>query len=118
MLRRCEDAGLPVLVHLGSGPSSDVEAVLDACPRLKLVVAHAGIPHYERLWRLERLCFDLAGPLVSEGMARRLLRAVGPARVLYGSDGPVGLRSPRGHRYEPPALPDPVMGENLIALLD
>lgn len=118
ILRRCEDAGLPVLAHLGTGPSNDVEAVLDACPRLKLVVAHAGIPHFERLWRLERLYFDLAGPLVSEGMGRRLLRAVGPDRVLYGSDAPVGLRAPHGHRYQLPPLPDPVMGENLLALLE
>jgi hypothetical protein len=118
VLRRCEDAGLPVLVHLGAGPSSDVEAVLDACPRLKMVVAHAGIPHYERLWRLQRLNFDVAGPLVSAGMGKRLLEAVGPSRVLYGSDGPIGLRSAHGHRYELPALPDRVMGENLRSLVD
>lgn len=118
ILRRCEGAGLPVLVHLGPGPSSDVAAVLDACPRLKLVVAHAGIPHYEPLWQLERVYFDVAGPLVSAGMRKRLLRAVGPARVLYGSDAPVGIRSPDGHRYDFPSLPDSVMGDNLLALLD
>jgi predicted TIM-barrel fold metal-dependent hydrolase len=118
ILRRCEDAGLPVLVHLGMGPSSDVEAVLDACPRLRLVVAHAGIPHYEPLWRLQRLYFDIAGPLVSHRIARRLLDAVGPARIFYGSDGPVGLRSAHGHHYELPALPERVLGQNLASFLD
>src|SRR5439155_9468675 len=45
LLQRCEQRHLPVLVHLGLGPPEDVEAVLDRCPELELVLAHGGIPH-------------------------------------------------------------------------
>src|SRR5438067_6980673 len=50
ILQRCEERGLPVLVHLGLGPPEDVEAVVDRLPNLELVLAHGGIPHFERLW--------------------------------------------------------------------
>jgi len=119
VLRRAEREGLPVLAHLGLGPPEDVEHVLDTCPKLKLILAHAGIPHFDRLWRVDspRLLFDIAGPLVPERMPARLLRAVGPERVVYGSDAPIGVRLPNGHGYELPSLPDRAMGENLASLL-
>ena len=119
LIRRCESGGLPVLAHLGLGPPEDVEAVLDACPRVKLILAHAGIPHFERLWRLPRIRFDVALPaLVSRSTVRRLLAAVGPDRVLFGSDAPVGIRTDGRHRYRLLPLPDRAMGENFVALLD
>jgi predicted TIM-barrel fold metal-dependent hydrolase len=119
LIKRCESGGLPVLVHLGLGPAEDVEAVLDACPRVKLILAHGGIPHFERLWRLPRVRFDIALPaLVSRSTVRRLLDVVGPDRVLFGSDAPVGIRSNGGHAYDVPPLPDRAMGENFLVLLD
>jgi predicted TIM-barrel fold metal-dependent hydrolase len=119
LITRCESAGLPVLAHLGLGPPEDVEAVLDACPRVKLILAHGGIPHFDRLWRLPRVRFDVAlRALVSRSTIRRLLDAVGPDRVLFGSDAPVGIRTNGGHTYDVPPLPDRVMGENFLALLD
>ncbi|MFN2545722.1 MAG: amidohydrolase family protein [Actinomycetota bacterium] len=117
-LQRCEREGLPVLVHLGLGPPEDVEAVLDRCPKLKLVLAHGGIPHFERLWQVPRVRFDVAlRALVSESTIMRMLAAVGPDRVLFGSDAPPGLRAGDGHRYELPRLPDRAMGANVEALL-
>src|SRR5260221_3656090 len=50
LLQRCAQHGLPVLAHLGFGPAEDVTATLDRVTGLKLVVAHAGLPHFERLW--------------------------------------------------------------------
>lgn len=119
VLKRCEAAGVPVLAHLGRGPAADVHAALDACPRLKLILAHAGIPHFEQLWRLPRVLFDVASPrtLVSNRMIRRLVGAVGPERVVFASDGPTGLRDDGGYSYPEPPIPDRALGENLIALL-
>lgn len=119
ILRRCEERGLPVLAHLGFGPPEDVAIVLHALPRLKLVLAHAGIPHFERLWRLKRVRFDTAAvpALISRGMVRRLLGAVGPDRVVFGSDAPIGIRARGGYRYDPPPLPERALGPNLEALL-
>ncbi|MGH9013989.1 MAG: amidohydrolase family protein, partial [Acidimicrobiia bacterium] len=122
LLDRCEARGLLVLVHLGFGPPEDVAAVVDACPDLKLIVAHAGMPHFERVWRLDRVLFDVAGlwggiGMLPQRLVGRLLDAVGPDRVIYGSDGPSGLRVEGGHRYELPPLPDQAMGANFLRLL-
>jgi predicted TIM-barrel fold metal-dependent hydrolase len=117
VLERAAAAGIPVLAHLGTGPAEDVEAVMDRLPRLKLVLAHAGIPHFERLWTLPGIRFDVAAPLVSRRTMRRLVRAVGPERVLYGSDAPIGIRGSGGHAYDLPPLPDRAMGQNLLDLL-
>jgi uncharacterized protein len=123
LLKRCEEKDLPVLAHLGLGPPEDVERVLEACPRLRLVLAHGGIPHFDRLWRLPRVRFDVAlRALVSESTVRRMIDAVGPDRVLFGSDAPAGLRvgagPASGHRYDVPPLPAPVMAPNALTLLD
>jgi predicted TIM-barrel fold metal-dependent hydrolase len=118
ILERAQGADLPVLAHLGTGPAEDVEIVLERLPKLKLILAHAGLPHLERLWRLPRLNFDVAAPqLVSRGTVGRLVKAVGPERVVFGSDAPIGIRKGDGHRYDPPPLPSRCFGDNLSALL-
>lgn len=120
LLRRCEAAGLPVLAHLGLGPAEDVAEVLERCPKLKLVLAHAGLPHFERIWALPRVFFDVASPrtLVSRRTIERLLGAAGAARVVFASDGPIGLRRNGAHAYrDETGLPDRSMGPNLEALL-
>jgi predicted TIM-barrel fold metal-dependent hydrolase len=120
VLKRCEAAGIPVLAHLGFGPASDVGAVLDACPKLKLILAHAGVPYFEQLWRLERVMFDVAaaGLLIGNRMIEKLVTAVGPHRVIYGSDAPVGIRRDGAYAYGVPHLPDRAMGANVVSLLD
>jgi len=118
VLKRCAENDLPVIVHLGFGPASDVEHVLDEVPSLKLVVAHAGLPLFGKLWTTPRVFFDVAAPqLVSRRVIRRLLQRVGPGRVLFGSDAPIGIRSDGTHRYDPPPLPDRAMGANVESLL-
>jgi len=120
ILSRVADAGLPVLAHLGFGPPEDVEIVLEKVPNLKLILAHAGIPHFERLWRLPRVKFDVAATpaLISRGTVKRLLDAVGPSRVVFGSDAPIGIRARGGvYRYNPPPLPSQCYGETLASFL-
>ena len=118
LLERCQERGLPVLVHLGLGPPEDVAEVVDKLPNLNLILAHGGIPHFEKLWRLPRVRFDVALPaLCSEATVRRMLAAVGPDRVLFGSDAPAGIRTDgRGHAYKLPPLPERSMGANVEAL--
>ena len=120
VLERAASARLPVLAHLGFGPPEDVEMVLEKVPSLKLILAHAGIPHFERLWRLPGVLFDVAAPqLVSRGTIKRMVAAVGPSRVVFGSDAPVGIRARGGgYRYNPPPLPSRCFGDTLASVLD
>lgn len=120
VLERVAAAGMPVLAHLGFGPPDDVEIVLEKLPTLKLILAHAGIPHFERLWALPRVMFDVAATpaLISRGTVKRLVDAVGPSRVVFGSDAPVGIRGRGGvYRYNPPPLPSRCYGDTLASLL-
>jgi len=105
--RRCEEKGLPLLVHLGGGrQTGNFKALLDNCPRLKLILAHLAIPHFQKSWKLikeEKNCFvDISGSYINAFMVRRAVKALGPDKVIFGSDGPVPLRCKAGgHSYEP-----------------
>ena len=93
--RRCEELGLPVLIHLGFGERGRWRVLADACPRLRIVFAHAAIPHFDRIWGDirddRRLWLDVSSPYLDEALARDAVRAVGPERVLYGTDAPYGF---------------------------
>lgn len=119
LLQRAARAGLPVLAHLGFGARDDVAYVLERAPGLKLILAHAGIPLFERAWHLP-VWFDVAArELASDGMVARLVRAVDPARVIYGSDAPVGIRvRTGGYAYPQRSIPERALGANLEALLE
>lgn len=105
--RRCEEKGLPLLVHLGGGrQTGNFEVLLDNCPRLKLILAHVAIPHFQRSWKVikeQKNCFvDISGSYLNASMVRKAVKALGPDKVIFGSDGPVPLRCRAGgHSYEP-----------------
>ncbi len=98
--RRCEELGLPILIHLGFADHGDWRVLTSACPKLRLVFAHAGIPHYQRMWGDIRdnpnLMLDVSSPFLSERLVRRATKAVGPERVLYGTDAPYGFHQHDG----------------------
>jgi predicted TIM-barrel fold metal-dependent hydrolase len=98
--RRCEELGLPILIHLGFAEYGDWRLLTDACPKLRLVFAHAGIPHYHRIWGAihdnPNLMLDVSSPFLNERLIRRATKAVGAERVLYGTDAPYGFHEHDG----------------------
>lgn len=98
------EAGLVVLVHSGWGWNSAPGLVADLArsfPDVNIVMGHAGRYGYHReaiaVGRdLPNLYFDVAG-LSTPGAVEELVRGVGPARVLFGSDHPY---SPLGFELE------------------
>jgi uncharacterized protein len=132
--RRCEELGMPILIHLGFGDRGAWKVLADACPDLRLVFAHAGIPHYVRMWdevrRYPHLHVDVSGPFLDEKLIRRAVAALGPERVLYGTDAPYGFHDATGAydygaiRARVERLPlaardvERVLGDNVAALLD
>lgn len=100
---RCEELGLPILIHLGFGARGHWQALRARCPGLRIVFAHAGMPHFGRMWQDIRddpgLYIDLSSPYLSEGLARRAVAACGPERALFGTDAPYGFRE-ADHSYD------------------
>jgi uncharacterized protein len=114
------DAGMPVVLHAGSGPvgteftgPAPVAGLLARHPRLRLVIAHAGAPEYAEFLdlaeRFERVGLDttmaftdffaeMGGPYPVDLLPR--LRDLGLAgRVYLGTDFP-NIPYPYGHQLE------------------
>jgi predicted TIM-barrel fold metal-dependent hydrolase len=100
--RRCEELKLPVLIHLGDRDRGDWKVLTDAAPQLRIIFAHAGMPHFQRMWDEVRLrpnlYVDLSSPYLSENLIRDAVAALGPRRALYGTDAPYGFPEP-DHSY-------------------
>jgi predicted TIM-barrel fold metal-dependent hydrolase len=97
----CEERRRPMLVHLGAGRErGDFRRLPERFPRLSVVYAHAGIPWYRALWeyavRRDNVFVDLSSPYLDKALRHETLRALGPSRCLYGSDGPYGYPGPDG----------------------
>jgi predicted TIM-barrel fold metal-dependent hydrolase len=131
--RRCEELGLPILIHLGFAERGRFGLLVDRCPRLRLVLAHAAMPWWDRAWpdiaRNPSLFVDVSSPYLSERLVRRAVDAVGPDRALFGTDAPYGFHEPDGSydyghvRGWVERLPlrsgeiDRVLGGNVVRLL-
>jgi len=106
LARRCRELSLPLLIHLGGrADTGNIEGLLNACPGLKVILAHAGLPYFRRVWGLldrhPGLHMDLSGPYLSGRFVENVVRAVGSRRLLFGTDAPYGLRTGDGYSYQP-----------------
>ncbi|MGW7547299.1 amidohydrolase family protein [Streptomyces sp. NPDC054770] len=100
------DAGIPVVIHCGSGPApgkhtgpGPVARVLARHPRLRLIVAHMGMPEYEEFLGLAERYAEvrLDTTMAFTDFTERFMPFPPPAlsrvaalgdRVLFGSDFP------------------------------
>ena len=100
ILRRCEELGMPVLIHLGFRARGDFRHMATRYPKLTIISAHAGFPFFDDLWvhaaDLPNLFVDLSSPYISERLARACVAAMGPERCLYGTDAPYGFHADDG----------------------
>lgn len=103
LLRRVEELGLPVLIHLGFRKRGDYRAIVERFPRLRVIAAHAGFPFYDALWSFGKahrnLYVDLSSPYIDEPLARDAVRALGAERCIYGTDAPYGFHTD-DHSYD------------------
>ncbi|MCA9578952.1 MAG: amidohydrolase [Myxococcales bacterium] len=95
ILARCQELGLPVLIHLGFRKGGDFRGICAQYPKLNVISAHAGFPFYKDLWRFKDECpnlhVDLSSPYIDERLARASVTAMGAERCLYGTDAPYGF---------------------------
>ncbi len=100
----CRDNRYPLLIHLGArGGSGDYRRLPDKFPGLKLVYAHAGIPYFQELWSYikdkDGVYVDLSSPYLNSALVAKTVDFLGPAKCLYGTDGPYGAQ-PLGKDYD------------------
>lgn len=94
----CQTLNLPILIHLGFGKRGRWQLLTSRYPRLRMIFAHAGMPHFGRMWpdiaENRNLRVDLSSPYLDEKLVRRAVRAIGPERSLFGTDAPYGFHQP------------------------
>ena len=96
----CREHGYPMLLHLGCREGSgDFRRLPERYPGLKIIYAHAGIPHFRKLWSYvkdkEGAYVDLSGPgYLDKKFIGEAVAFLGADKCLYGTDGPYGEQNP------------------------
>ncbi|MDR3542455.1 MAG: TatD family hydrolase [Desulfosporosinus sp.] len=89
----CQEHNLPMLIHL-SAQSNCYHYLPEKFPTLKIIYAHAGLPHWRKLWQdmysYKNVYIDLSSVLTKE-VAELAVKAMGYHKCLYGTDGPYGM---------------------------
>ena len=94
----CSEKGLPMLMHQGSRKdTADIMPLLSSFPKLKLILAHLGIPWFKRSFDLAKtnpnVYLDISGPYLSASIIQKAVKKVGASKLIYGTDAPYGLRT-------------------------
>ncbi|MDD1778332.1 MAG: amidohydrolase family protein [Candidatus Helarchaeota archaeon] len=93
--------GKPMLLHLGFEEKGNFDALLQAVPDLKLILAHAAFPYYSKTWKAIKdnpnIFIDLSQTVyVDETITRHAVKMLGAERCLFGTDGPYGSPGAQG----------------------
>ncbi len=95
----CQERNCPLIIHLSSQPGC-YRHLPEKFPRLKVIYAHAGIPHFRKIWEYvktkKNVYLDLSSDYLDENIAGLTVKAVGHEKCLYGTDGPYGIERPGG----------------------
>jgi predicted TIM-barrel fold metal-dependent hydrolase len=97
---KCQELNLPILMHLGSRPeTSNIQNLVTRFPRLNFILAHLGIPWFQKTWAMARdlpnIYLDISGPYLSKSIVAKAVKTIGPDKLIYGTDAPYGLRTTR-----------------------
>lgn len=130
--RILEPYGKPLLIHLPFDCKDDILALVDKYPKVNFILAHCAFPYFDMIWPelvgRKNVYVDISsGAYIDGRMAGRALKAFGPDRLLYGTDGPFGFLDSSGEfdmraEYEfatkriPADALDAVSGENFMKL--
>jgi predicted TIM-barrel fold metal-dependent hydrolase len=92
----CVENKLPLLMHLGGDDAcGDFRYLPGRHPELKIIYAHAAVPHYRAVWEYaeikQNIYIDLSSPIfTNESILSEAVDAMGAERCLFGTDGPYG----------------------------
>ncbi len=87
----------PLLIHMGFRDRGPVLHLAKKYPSVNFILAHAAFPFFDAMWpemaQLPNLYVDISSACyVDAKMARRAVNSLGPHHVIFGTDGPYGVR--------------------------
>ena len=98
----CESKNTPMLIHLSSERDS-YKYLPEKYPKLKLIYAHAGLPFWKKLWKYIKnqpnVFVDTSSDYLTLSMVKNAVEALGYRKVLYGCDGPYGMKQFNQYDY-------------------
>jgi uncharacterized protein len=127
ILEKCVELGFPILAH--STPQ-ECEYLLGHVPECRFIMAHGGgQPFAKGDWnraimaaqRFENLYLDTASSTIDTGFVEACVAALGPERIIFGTDTPLldpwpQLVKIRDSRLSPAEL-ELIMGGNILRLM-
>jgi len=128
----CESRGIPMIIHLSSERDS-YKYLPEHYPQLKLIYAHAGLPFWKKLWKYVKdqpnVFVDTSSDYLTPLIVQKVVEALGYRKVLYGCDGPYGMKQFNQYDYyekrnwiDSLQIPDHqkeyILGKNFLELID
>jgi uncharacterized protein len=128
----CESKGIPMIIHLSSEPDS-FKYLPENFPKLKVIYAHAGLPFWKKLWKYVKdqpnVFVDTSSDYLNPSIVKKVVEALGYRKVLYGCDGPYGMKKFNEYDYsakkswiESLQIPDNqkeyILGKNFLRLIN
>jgi predicted TIM-barrel fold metal-dependent hydrolase len=99
--KQVSSMGKLMLLHVGFNDHGNIDALLQAVPDLKLILAHAAFPYYSKTWNAIKnnypnVFVDLSQTIyVDETITKQAVKILGPERCVFGTDGPYGSPGPQ-----------------------
>ncbi|WP_394233904.1 amidohydrolase family protein [Niallia oryzisoli] len=98
----CEAKGIPMMIHLSSEKNS-FKYLPEHYPKLKVIYAHAGLPFWRKLWKYAinqpNVYVDTSSDYLTPSIVQKAVEALGYRKVLYGCDGPYGMKQYNQYDY-------------------
>ena len=92
VLNVAQVSSLPVYMHMGYRGLSQIVEVLTAYPKVSVLLACGGYPHFDRVWRkvrrLDNVCVDVASQHIDVRGIRAAAHVLGDERILFSTDAP------------------------------
>lgn len=120
---------VPIFIHVGITPaSSDLSTLIPRFPEVSFIIAHMGVQCFHEMLELAQSCqnifLDTSSYITTRAKIHQACIAVGPDRILFGTDQPVMCKDPREALDKISSLrvaeadKQAILGENLRRLLN
>ncbi len=128
--RWCQEQDWPLLIHLGGdAETGDCRYLPARHSRLKVIYAHAATPFYRKVWEYaagkDNVMIDVSNTMyVNTSVLSQAVKAMGPGRCIWGTDGPYGHidRSREIQRIQSLELSEAdqqrILGGNLLEIIN